>query len=715
MKRVITCCLPLAVFAMAGCSPRVTPSQTSGKFLDAMVNSDFASASELSDGVNPEYELDRILTSQGDMFGTEQDNILHLVLGQVTYELGTTSYDGESARVAVEISAPDCQIVSKTALQYVLPMQSVSPTWNTTSRYTHYFETEVAESAAPRVVSNVTITLKKKEGTWAVQLRNDNALLNALTGGMSNVLGLSPAMEPSAGVGTGSVSLYLVSACASGRRAERASLTCPTCGRSAEIRRRKTMSRTGRFVVSVVLSICVVTGWLLVPDVRADPSGVWTQYSLEDSGVWALAVDPATSTRVYAGTKSDGVLRSDDSGKHWHLVTSGLNNSGVTCLALDPSDPSTLFAGTQSRLYRSTNRGDYWHRLALDIAAESVDPLLSNALHIKDIAIDPEDSRTAYAGTLAGCFRSTDAGDTWQAIGPTVQYDSFDGDFAVDVLDIAIDPADPSQLYVAAATSRAFLSTDGGDSWHSAGLEDSIVQCMSIDPLASNTLYAGTEYDGVLVSHDGAGSWVPTGLAKGTVNCLAIDSHKPSILYAGTDSGVLRSTDSGVHWQSVPDKNEFCLALALDPQNPSIVYGGGFGVFRGAFASSKVVQLTIGKYTMTVAGKVTKLEAAPIIRNSRTYLSLRAIAEATGSVVSWDEKAWKATVTRNGTKVELWISGNIARVDGKSVKIDAESSGVTPIIINGRTMVPLRFIAETLELSVQWNATTRVVTLTCAP
>lgn len=190
MRRLIACLLILAVLVMAGCSPRVTPSETSGKFLHAMVNSDFASAAELTDGVNPEYELDRILISQGGMFGTEQDSILRLVLGQVTYEVGTTTCDGESARVAVAISAPDCQSISKNALQYIVLMHSIWPTRDTTSLYTQYFATEVAKSTVPRVVSNVTITLKKAEGTWAVQLRNADALLNGLTGNMSNILGL---------------------------------------------------------------------------------------------------------------------------------------------------------------------------------------------------------------------------------------------------------------------------------------------------------------------------------------------------------------------------------------------------------------------------------------------------------------------------------------------------------------------------------------------
>jgi hypothetical protein len=50
-------------------------------------------------------------------------------------------------------------------------------------------------------------------------------------------------------------------------------------------------------------------------------------------------------------------------------------------------------------------------------------------------------------------------------------------------------------------------------------------------------------------------------------------------------------------------------------------------------------------------------------------------------------------------------------VDGKSVPIDAADAKVVPIILNGRTMVPFRFVIEALGGSVQWNGTLRTVTV----
>ena len=131
--------------------------------------------------------------------------------------------------------------------------------------------------------------------------------------------------------------------------------------------------------------------------------------------------------------------------------------------------------------------------------------------------------------------------------------------------------------------------------------------------------------------------------------------------------------------------------------------------------SIRTLTLTIGKLVMDVDGKKVTLEAAPVIRESRTVLPIRAIAEAINASVAWDPVTRKVTITRGSTKIELWIGKSTAKLNGKSTSIDAANSKVVPYITNGRTMLPVRFIAEMLGLGVQWNASTQVVTLTLQP
>ena len=66
---------------------------------------------------------------------------------------------------------------------------------------------------------------------------------------------------------------------------------------------------------------------------------------------------------------------------------------------------------------------------------------------------------------------------------------------------------------------------------------------------------------------------------------------------------------------------------------------------------------------------------------------------------------------KTGTVIELWINNPIALVNGASVMIDPQDQLVTPIIHRSRTMLPLRFIAEALDIDVAWDGTEKKVTL----
>ena len=59
-------------------------------------------------------------------------------------------------------------------------------------------------------------------------------------------------------------------------------------------------------------------------------------------------------------------------------------------------------------------------------------------------------------------------------------------------------------------------------------------------------------------------------------------------------------------------------------------------------------------------------------------------------------------IKQGSTSIELWIGKSQAKINGQSVAIDPDNPAVMPLIINGRTMMPLRFIAENLGCEVEW-------------
>jgi C1A family cysteine protease len=125
-----------------------------------------------------------------------------------------------------------------------------------------------------------------------------------------------------------------------------------------------------------------------------------------------------------------------------------------------------------------------------------------------------------------------------------------------------------------------------------------------------------------------------------------------------------------------------------------------------------VIVLQVGQTTFTVNGTPNTLDSPPVIKNNRTLLPIRPIVEALGGTVGWDGNERKVTISLGSTTIELWIGKNTARVNGTNTPIDSTNSKVVPEIINGRTMLPLRFVTENLGCQLQWDPNTKTITIT---
>ncbi len=128
-------------------------------------------------------------------------------------------------------------------------------------------------------------------------------------------------------------------------------------------------------------------------------------------------------------------------------------------------------------------------------------------------------------------------------------------------------------------------------------------------------------------------------------------------------------------------------------------------------ATSTTIILQIGSKNMYVNGKLVVLDSAPIIRNDRTLLPIRFVAEALGAQVGWDDSTKKVTIQDSSTKIEMWINKPTAIVNGKAVYIDPANHNVVPVIVNARTMLPVRFVAESLGAQVEWDEALQKITV----
>ncbi|NLB53022.1 MAG: copper amine oxidase N-terminal domain-containing protein [Syntrophomonadaceae bacterium] len=110
----------------------------------------------------------------------------------------------------------------------------------------------------------------------------------------------------------------------------------------------------------------------------------------------------------------------------------------------------------------------------------------------------------------------------------------------------------------------------------------------------------------------------------------------------------------------------------------------------------------IGKASYNINGSASAMDVSPVIKENRTLLPIRFITEPIGADIQWIDAEKKVIINQSSTIIELWIGKNKAEINGRSVPIDPDNSSVMPLIINGRTMMPLRFIAENLGCEVKW-------------
>lgn len=101
-----------------------------------------------------------------------------------------------------------------------------------------------------------------------------------------------------------------------------------------------------------------------------------------------------------------------------------------------------------------------------------------------------------------------------------------------------------------------------------------------------------------------------------------------------------------------------------------------------------------------------KFDTPPVIKEGRTLIPVRAVSEALGAKVEYDDVEKIVTITKDGKVIVFSLAEGTVTVNEETVEIDVPAE-----IMNNRTMVPLRFIAEQLELTVEWDQETQTINI----
>ena len=318
--------------------------------------------------------------------------------------------------------------------------------------------------------------------------------------------------------------------------------------------------------------------------------------------LWAQRAFPygmVPSDAYYQALEQGKSMPADrNQGLNWTLYGPTRVSGRISDVAMHPSDLETIYAASASGgVWKSVDGGHNWTPIS--------DGLPS--LSIGDIAIDPSDKNTLYVGTGEpnagggsvtydgrGMFKSTDAGQTWTALGL---------ENSGSIGRIEVDPENPNRLFVAAmgrlfANNQErgiFRSEDGGQTWEkSLFVNDSTGGVdLAIHPLDPDTVFAVTwqrirrpnrrQYGGpgcgIWRSTDGGDTWTKLSVGLPASNLgrigIAISASQPNVLYAlyadqtGNFKGVYKSVNHGDSWTTIPGG---------DPGYPG--FGWWFGQIR---------------------------------------------------------------------------------------------------------------------------------------
>lgn len=147
------------------------------------------------------------------------------------------------------------------------------------------------------------------------------------------------------------------------------------------------------------------------------------------------------------------------------------------------------------------------------------------------------------------------------------------------------------------------------------------------------------------------------------------------------------------------DPNNFKINILDYGRNPKIIakLGNKTSTIALYDESTRLIKMKINDVNYSINGESKKMDAKPFIKNNRTLVPLRFVVEALGGEVNWDGENRLVNVNSNGKNIELKIDSPIIKIDGKDVKIDQAA-----IIKGDRTYVPIRFIAENLDMVVNY-------------
>ncbi len=325
-----------------------------------------------------------------------------------------------------------------------------------------------------------------------------------------------------------------------------------------------------------------------------------------------------------------------------------------------------------------------------------------------------------------GSYTSYDNGETWQK----------------NERNFIVSPVDKNVIY-STGEREVFRSDDGGKTFVKIGEPISSIKGCMADVHDAKTFWVGC-YDGTIVKFEdtkrttfnegnGLSKW---GDVMYTITTIGQDPKNKDHLVAGgkctyqglKSPGLYETWDGGKTWEIVPGMpgTKIFTSLVFSPVSDEIFIGTcSNGTFIYEYENYKKYKAgtldlnsfeplfeieekyTDGKIRVKINGNSVAFDVDPFTVNDRTMVPMRKIFEVLGAEVTWEDATQTVGATLGDTKISLSIGSDKAYVNGAEKTLDAPA-----MLKDSRTLVPLRFVSESLGCKVEWDGENNLVKIT---
>jgi photosystem II stability/assembly factor-like uncharacterized protein len=309
----------------------------------------------------------------------------------------------------------------------------------------------------------------------------------------------------------------------------------------------------------------------------SDAGKTWTQVSavptvqgmgtLADSNVISMEADPKDKFFLYATTRNNGMVYSEDGAISWHLPRHAAFRDGtIQTVEVDPSDSCTAYFAKGARLYKTT---DCMRTFDDEVYVES-----RGGIRIQQIVVDWYVKGTVWIGLSNGdVLKSTDKGKSWKTVLKINK----------EISEIFMNQKDSRVMLISTFDSGIQRTTDGGEHWEK--LEGTFTEFPDTERVYAITqtkdgsvMIAATQY-GLLRSKDLGSSWEAIDLLTSpgqlTIRAVGVAPKDPKIIYFVAPNTFYRTNDGGQTWQTQKfPSSRVPRVLLIDPDDASVLYVG---------------------------------------------------------------------------------------------------------------------------------------------